>query len=176
MNKIRKSYFLLSLLLTTTITHQSIALGRWGKLVAAWCAVVAAAQGAEGAAEALNSSNAECPLLVESAPELSSPIDFFKDSPPFFQAVTYFDGKNCAVRCVGEADWLGPLDMVCYDAVGCSGMYMQGAQECRVNPEYVPQFECDIIKNKNVTLPPANASLPVTNPFDVKNTQKKRRK
>ncbi len=167
---------LLGFLVTITMTNQSIALGRWSKLAAAWCAVVAAAQGAEGAAEVLNSSNAECPLPENSAPELSSSTDFFKDSPPFFQAVTYFDGENCAVRCVGEADWLGPLDMVCYDAVGCSGMYMQGAQECRVNPEYVAQFECDIIKNGNVTLPAGNESLPVANPFDVKNTLKRRRK
>ena len=176
MNKIGNSCFLLSLLLAITITHQSSALGRWGKLAAAWCAVVAAAQGKTGAQQALNSSNAQCPLPVESAPEFSSPTDFLKDSPPFFQAVTYFDGENCAVRCVGEADWLGPLDMVCYDAVGCSGMYMQGAQECRVNPEYVAEFKCNITKNGNVTLPAANASLPVANPFDVKNTPKRRRK
>ncbi len=39
MNKAGKLQFLVLLLLATTITHQSIALGRWGKIAAACCAV-----------------------------------------------------------------------------------------------------------------------------------------
>jgi len=95
--------------------------------MAAWCAIIAVMRGADATS------------------------NWDKDSPPLQMAVTYFDGKECAVRCVGEADWLGPLVMKCYDGVGCDDMYLQGAQECFVSPEVVARYGCTIVKTSNTT-------------------------
>jgi hypothetical protein len=94
------------------------------------------------AAEALNSSEPFC----DAYPLASS-------EPSLQMATTYFtEGGECAVRCIAEADWLGPLYAVCADSVGCAGMILEGALGCVVNSEHVAQFACSITQ-RNLSLP-----------------------
>lgn len=87
------------------------------------------------AAEAANSTNLTCPAHA---------IVPVRQATPLQMATVYFDGKNCAPRCIAQADWLGPLEAFCADMVGCEDMYLQGALDCEVDPERVAEYNCSI--------------------------------
>ncbi|MFC1870716.1 hypothetical protein ACFLXW_00440 [Candidatus Dependentiae bacterium] len=97
------------------------------------------------ATEAANITNPTCPAL-DMVPT--------RHATPLRMATVYFDGANCAPRCIAQADWLGPLQAFCADSVGCEDMFLSGAEACDVDPVYVAEYNCSITHTPRIfTLP-----------------------
>jgi hypothetical protein len=97
------------------------------------------------AAEAANVTNPTCPAMDMVPTQQATPLRM---------ATVYFDGENCAPRCIAQADWLGPLQAFCADSVGCENMFLSGAEACDVDPVYVAEYNCSITHTPRIfTLP-----------------------